>query len=105
MPFASALWAALAAALQHQSEAPPGRVACVRFREAARWFHELMCSNSTENQWKLSPPNPRTRHAMTPCGTTAEQNLRSIAGATARNERHPESPESTKMRCPMSGHP
>ena len=45
-PFAGSLWAALAdsqrAAVQGKRDAPPGRVACVRFAAAAAWLLALL---------------------------------------------------------------
>ena len=63
VPFAAAMWGALAGSLRAAApegrlEAPPGRVACARFRSSAEWFRALL-DPATEGVL------PLTRHVRT----------------------------------------
>eukprot|EP00971_Amphidinium_carterae_P339300 6477003-Amphidinium_carterae.2 len=57
-PFSSALWAALAAAQAAEREAPPGRVACRRFGDAAKWFLALIDGRVLPLQRRVFPCYP-----------------------------------------------
>eukprot|EP00971_Amphidinium_carterae_P060012 1187553-Amphidinium_carterae.1 len=58
MPFSAWIWAALAEAGRHPTEAPPGRVARARFSAAASWFKNLLEGRVMPLQRTIWPEYP-----------------------------------------------